>query len=177
MRHHLVDKQQIVGPSGVGAQQGAPLGKTVRLNREPRQLLLQHQQIRRMIVDDGDAQRGVAGQDSVLLRRGLAALQRQRHRHVGASAGLRAQRDVAAHALHNLPADKQPQPAALHRYLFAGRRLIPGIEQLRLLFRRNAAAAVAQSKYQPFVGGERQAYLALGREFQRIGHQVIDHLL
>ncbi len=130
-----------------------------------------------MIVDDGAAQRGVARQHGALLRRGLAALQRQRYPDLGAAAGLRAQRDIAAHALHDLPTDKQAQTAALHRHLLARRRLIPGIEQLRLLFRRNAAAAVAQGEDQLFIGGERQAYLALGGKLQGVGHQVVDHLL
>ncbi len=132
-----------------------------------------------MVIDNRHPQRWKVGKGGFIHVVGWCAeLQWQRHGDLGAVTGFRGEPDVAAHPLHHFTADKQPQAAALYRNRFTGRCLIPGIEQLLLFLWRNAAAAVAHRQNQLLLlCGQRQANRAVAGKFQRIGHQVVDHLL
>ena len=80
MRHHLIDKQHIKRLPGIGEQQGASRIKGLSLNAKSSQLLLQHQQISGMIVNNRHPQLRIARPDRIVAGiRNVTGRQRQRY--------------------------------------------------------------------------------------------------
>ena len=117
--------------------------------------------------------------------------QRQIKLESAAHAGRAAQLDFAAQQVGKFAADGQAQARAAIFAAGAGVGLLEGLEDQFLFFRRNANAGVGHFEHrhaarlaQHRMGGipaagdaDRQAHLALGGKFERVGQQVFQHLL